>query len=67
MKFAYPVNDKGVKIGEVQSFSDIVWEKINAQKVKRWVLSEDPRIVSKKEKEVIKKTKHERIDRNSHS
>ena len=52
MKFAYPINDKGTKIGEVQSFSDMVWERIAAQKVKRWVLTEDPRLKNK----VVEKT-----------
>lgn len=57
MKFAYPINDKGVKIGEIQSFPDMIWEKIIKQKVLRWVLVEDPRIVSKTE---VKKKKYER-------
>lgn len=47
MKFAYPVNDKGQKTGDIQQFSDMVWERINKQIVKRWVLTEDPRIVNK--------------------
>lgn len=62
MKWAYPINDKGETTGEVRMFSDLEWSKISAQRVKRWVETENPKlkVVEKTVKNVERSVKKEK-------